>query len=161
MGLGEHLSQNDAVGGLQAGIDELDVAAMVRSKGSQSARAQLRSVGDLWRTIRKTSGEANMGNGEANMGNGEANMGNGEANMGNGEANMGNGEANMGNGEANMGNGEANMGFNPLYGNLRFHDWFHDELNKREQRIDDDWHMWNILRSDFFLGDCLRWLRFF
>ena len=95
------------------------------------------------------------------MGNGEANMGNGEANMGNGEANMGNGEANMGNGEANMGNGEANMGFNPLYGNLRFHDWFHDRFNKREQRIDDDWHMWNILRSDLFLGDCLRWLRFF
>ena len=79
-------------------------------------------------------------------------MGNGEANMGNGEANMGNGEANMGNGEANMGNGEANMGFNPLYGNLRFHDWFHDRFNKREQRIDDDWHMWNILRSDFFFG---------
>jgi len=34
--------------------------------------------------------------------------------------------------------GEANMGFNPLYGNLRFHDWFHDRFNKCEQRIDDD-----------------------
>ena len=53
MGLGEHLSKNDAVGGLQAGIDELDVAAMVRSKGSQSARAELRSVGDSLRTIRR------------------------------------------------------------------------------------------------------------
>ena len=44
------------------------------------------------------------------------------------------GEANMGNGEANMGNGEANMGFNPLYGNLRFHDGFMiDSINANNE----------------------------